>query len=241
MMPPALLDHVSIAVPAARPAWPLLRAQLGGEWAVSGVAPGFRFSTLRYANGMCLELLEPHRTEQNPFVASFLERGGPGMHHLTFKVPDLEAAVEAATAAGYPCFGMRTVDPSWREAFIHPKIAGGTLVQLAQAGPAPLPPAPEDLPPAGATTAALRVVAWQATDEARAVGLLRLLGGEVTAPTELSFRGPGVRIRVRPPGTDTAPARLEFTGTDAVTRVAFAGGAGIPFRDTHLGVDIVLT
>ncbi|MDG4825286.1 VOC family protein [Asanoa sp. WMMD1127] len=245
MMPPAVLDHVSIAVSRARPAWPLLRAQLGGEWAISGDAPGFRFSTLRYANGMCLELLEPHRTDENPFVARFLDTG-PGLHHLTFKVPDLLAAVEAATRAGYPCFGVRTVDPSWQEAFIHPKVAGGTLVQLAQAGPAPLPPPPDDLPPAGATTAALRAVAWQATDPARAVGLLRLLGGQVTgitggAPTDVAFRGPGVRIRVCPPGAEPSPARLEFTGADPVTRVAYAGGAGIPFRDPYLGVDIVLT
>jgi len=225
MMPPAVLDHVSIAVTDARPTWPLLRGQLGGSWAISGTAPGFRFSTLRYANGMCLELLEPHRTDENPFVARFLARGGPGLHHLTFKVPDLAAAVEAATAAGYPCFGVRTVDPSWREAFIHPKVAGGTLVQLAQAGPAPLPPPPADLPPAGPTTAALRVVTCPA-----AVGLLRLLGGEVTGPAELAFRDPGVRIRL---GT----ARVEFTGANAVAREAYAG----PFRDPHLGVDLVLT
>ncbi|SNS75632.1 Glyoxalase/Bleomycin resistance protein/Dioxygenase superfamily protein [Asanoa hainanensis] len=233
MMPPALLDHVSIAVTEARPAWPLLRRALGGSWAISGTAPGFRFSTLRYANGMCLELLEPHRTDENPFVARFLSRGGPGLHHLTFKVPDLAAAVEAATAAGYPCFGVRTVDPSWHEAFIHPKVAGGTLVQLAQAGPAPLPPPPADLPPAGGATAALRVVTCPATEEARTAGLLRLLGGQVSGAGEFTFRGPGVRIRI-------GPARLEFTGVDAVTRVAYAGGAGIPFRDPHLGVDLVL-
>ncbi|GIF62358.1 hypothetical protein Ais01nite_03930 [Asanoa ishikariensis] len=235
MMPPALLDHVSIAVTDARPVWPLFRGQLGGEWAISGSAPGFRFSTLRYANGMCLELLEPHRTDENPFVERFLSRGGPGLHHLTFKVADLSAAVEAVTAAGYPCFGVRTVDPFWSEAFIHPKDAGGTLVQLAQAGPAPLPAAPDDLPPAGATTAVLRAVTLPATEEARAVGLLRLLGGQVTGMGELIFRGSDVRIRIG------ASARLEFTGTDAVTRVAYAGSAGIPFRDPHLGVDIVLT
>ncbi|MEV4534409.1 VOC family protein [Asanoa sp. NPDC049518] len=238
MMPPALLDHVSIAVTDGRQAWPLFRGQLGGEWAISGTAPGFTFSTLRYANGMCLELLEPHRTDENPFVERFLSRGGPGLHHVTFKVPDLEAAVDAATTAGYPCFGVRTVDPSWREAFIHPKDAGGTLVQLAQAGPAPLPAAPADLPPAGATTAALRVVTVPATEVSRMVGLLRLLGGQVTGTDELSFRGPGVRLRIL---AEPGPARLEFTGTDAVTRVAYAGGAGIPFRDPHLGVDIVLT
>src|SRR5262249_29946085 len=100
-------------------------------------------------------------------------------------------------------------------------------------------PPPASLPPAGTTTAELRAVAWHATDTARAVGLLRLLGGTVTgsAPTELAFRGPGVKIRV---SGGTAPARLEFTGVDAITRGAYAGGAGIPFRDPHLGVDVVL-
>ncbi|MEV0720058.1 VOC family protein [Asanoa sp. NPDC050611] len=102
MMPPAQLDHVSLAVPTAAPAWPLLRTRLGGEWAIGGTAPEFRFSTLRYANGMCLELLEPRR--EPAFVDRFLDRAGPGLHHLTFKVPDLLAATDAAGTAGYPCF-----------------------------------------------------------------------------------------------------------------------------------------
>lgn len=236
-MPPAVLDHVSLAVPAAAPAWPLLRTRLGGEWAIGGTAPGFRFSTLRYANGMCLELLEPDQAET--FVARFLDRAGPGMHHLTFTVPDLLAATAAADAAGYPCFGIRTDEPTWQEAFIHPRVAGGTLVQIARSQPADLPPPPADLPPAGGTRAALRVVEWTATDPARAVGLLRLLGGVVTGPgtgaVEVTFRATRIRVRA-----DPAPARLEFDGVDPVTRVSYAGRGGVPFREPSLGVDIVL-
>ncbi|GIF76677.1 hypothetical protein Asi02nite_61950 [Asanoa siamensis] len=236
-MPPAQLDHVSLAVPAAAPAWPLLRTRLGGAWAIGGTAPTFRFSTLRYANGMCLELLEPR--PESAFVTRFLDRSGPGMHHLTFKVPDLQAAVDAAAAAGYPCFGVNTDNPAWQEAFIHPRVAGGTLVQLARSLPDEPPPAPADLPPAGSAPATLRTVEWSATDPARAIALLRLLGGRVTGgvpgPVEVTFRT--TRIRVR----DVAgPARLEFEGVDPVTRVSYAGRGGVPFRDPTLGVDIVL-
>jgi hypothetical protein len=241
MMPPAVLDHVSLAVPAAAPAWSLLRTRLGGDWAIGGTAPGFRFSTLRYANNMCLELLEPGQEPADPFVARFLDHFGPGMHHLTFTVPDLLAATAAADAAGYPCFGVRTDDPAWQEAFIHPRVAGGTLVQIARSQPGDLPPPPADLPPAGNTRAALRAVEWTATDPARAVGLLRLLGGRVTGPAgdgvEVTFRGS--RIKVRGPGGHT-PARLEFDGVDPVTRVSYAGRGGVPFHEPSLGVDIVL-
>src|SRR5918993_2572674 len=95
----AVLDHVSIALPSGRAAWPLLRGDLGGEWVAAGGAAGFRFATFRYAGGMQVELLEPHRPERDDFLARFLAAHGPGLHHLTFKVPDLLAAVEVGDDA----------------------------------------------------------------------------------------------------------------------------------------------
>jgi catechol 2,3-dioxygenase-like lactoylglutathione lyase family enzyme len=70
--------------------------------------------------------------ERNDFLRRFIDRNGPGPHHLTFKVQDLAAAVESARAAGYEPVGIDMSDPGWQEAFLHPKDAPGIVVQLAQ-------------------------------------------------------------------------------------------------------------
>ena len=79
-----------------------------------------------------IELLEP--TDDASPIAAFLERRGEGIHHLTFRVRDLEAVLERLAAAG-----VRTVGESPRPgaggsrvAFLHPKSCGGVLVELVE-------------------------------------------------------------------------------------------------------------
>ncbi len=79
-----------------------------------------------------VELLAP--AEASSPIAKFLERRGPGIHHLCFKVPDLNAALAACRRAGY-----RLVDESprlgaggRRIAFVHPKATGGILLELTE-------------------------------------------------------------------------------------------------------------
>jgi len=80
-----------------------------------------------------LELLEP--TSADSPVGRFLEKRGEGMHHLSFLVSDLEAALREAEAAG-----MELIDRSPREgshqtriAFLSPKSLTGVLVELCEA------------------------------------------------------------------------------------------------------------
>ena len=80
-----------------------------------------------------LELLEP--TSADSPVGRFLEKRGEGMHHLSFLVSDLEAALREAEAAG-----MDLIDRSPREgshhtriAFLSPKSLTGVLVELCEA------------------------------------------------------------------------------------------------------------
>jgi hypothetical protein len=208
-----ILDHVSIAVPSGRAAWPLLRGHLGGGWAAAGTADGFRFATFRYAGGMQVELLEPHRPERNDFLARFVAAHGPGLHHLTFKVPDLVAAVEAVEAVGFAVHAVRADDPGWKEAFLHPKVVGGPVVQLAEYDPDPPPPGPPELPQPAGSVAALRAVDVPVADVDRAVALFAgLLGGERSKPADevgVAWPAIGTTLRLRPAG---APARLVFTG-----------------------------
>ena len=58
-----------------------------------------------------------------------------GMHHVTYRVPDIDAAVAAARANGYEVFGVSRALPQWWEAFVHPREAHGVLLQLAQSPP----------------------------------------------------------------------------------------------------------
>ncbi len=75
-------------------------------------------------------MLEPRGPDG--FLHRFLDQHGPGIHHVTFKVPDLREASDRAEARGYTIVGYNDLDPRWAEAFLHPKQALGIVVQLAQ-------------------------------------------------------------------------------------------------------------
>ena len=79
-----------------------------------------------------VELLAPLSSETA--VGKFLERNGPGMHHVAYRTDDIDAALEAARSAGLrlideePRVGLR----GSRVAFVHPKATGGVLTALVQ-------------------------------------------------------------------------------------------------------------
>ncbi len=77
-----------------------------------------------------IEVLEP--TSEDSFLARFLRRRGPGIHHLTFEVEDVERAAEAVRAFGIQPWGGVRRDDGWAETFVHPKDAGGVLIQFYQ-------------------------------------------------------------------------------------------------------------
>src|SRR5437763_16014971 len=114
-------DHVAVGTERSADAWPRYIGQLGGRWMGGMPDPGFVWTQLKYSNGMRLEVLEPHQPEQNDFLQRFIERNGPGPHHLTFKVPDLAAALPIVEAAGYRPVGVNMAMDGWKEAFLHPK------------------------------------------------------------------------------------------------------------------------
>jgi methylmalonyl-CoA/ethylmalonyl-CoA epimerase len=126
------LDHTAIAVHDLRAALPLYRDLLGGV--PSGFErisnKGFMWLTLRYPNGSQVELLAP--SGEGGFLHDFLARRGEGAHHMTFIVRDLKHAVERARAAGLRIVDEDYREPRWQEAFISPRSAFGTIVQLAQ-------------------------------------------------------------------------------------------------------------
>ena len=126
------LDHTAIAVRDIQSALPLYRDLLGGVPTGSERLPrkGFMWLTLAYPNGSQIELLQPIASDS--FLTRFLDRYGEGPHHITFIVDNLKAAVERARAAGLRVVDEDYADPHWQEAFISPRSAHGTIVQLAQ-------------------------------------------------------------------------------------------------------------
>jgi methylmalonyl-CoA/ethylmalonyl-CoA epimerase len=127
-LPPRLdLDHVAVAVHSIRDAVRLYRDALGGQYLMGGDQDTWRWVQFRYPGGGKVELLEP-RSEG--FLSRFLERHGEGLHHMTFKCDDIEAAIEHVRAQGYELVDVNLEGRYWKEAFLRPAGAHGTLVQL---------------------------------------------------------------------------------------------------------------
>ncbi len=126
------LHHVGIAVPDLDAALDDYRA-LGFRALERGRVQAFNVEVCTLdAGGALLELLAPTGPGA---VASFLDKRGSGLHHTAFAVDDIEAALARLKAEG-----VSLVDESprlgfggHRVAFLHPKSAGGVLVELVQA------------------------------------------------------------------------------------------------------------
>jgi hypothetical protein len=239
-----VLDHVAHAVPGWRQAWPRYAVELGAVWHSGGPGPGFAPGQLRFANRARIEVLKPYDPQVNDFLERFLQRSGPGPHHLTFKVPDLEAAIAAARRAGYEPVGIDLRDPEWMEAFIHPRQATGVVVQLAQALGDWTSPPPAGFPterrrrPGGdpVPASSLQRVTHAVADLRDGVGLfVGLLGGEVEDRgvhggeewIDLRWEGPLAVRLVAPHGREPSPALTAWLGgrTGRVHHVRFAAEA----------------
>ncbi len=126
------LDHTAIATRRVADALPLYRDLLGGQLRLAGDNPaqGFRWVQVDYPDGGRIELLEP--LSNDGFLARFLDRYGEGVHHLTFKVRRIEEFVALLKARGFRVVDENYADPQWKEAFISPRSAHGTIVQVAE-------------------------------------------------------------------------------------------------------------
>lgn len=130
----AVFDHTAVAAPRLRDLLPIYGDLLGGTFLGGGDNErlGFRILQLGYPHGGKIELMEP--LAGSTFFDSFFELtlGRGGVHHLTFRVGDIEVAVARLRERGYSLHGLNIDDRRWREVFLHPKEAHGTLIQLAQ-------------------------------------------------------------------------------------------------------------
>ena len=132
----AILDHIGVAVANLDEALAFYRDALGLEILAAEEVPSQGVRAHMVPVGQpALELLEATRPESP--IAGYLGRRGPGLHHITLRVDDIEAALAHLRSRG-----IRLIDAQPRVgaesalvAFIHPSAAHGVLVELKQAAP----------------------------------------------------------------------------------------------------------
>jgi methylmalonyl-CoA/ethylmalonyl-CoA epimerase len=125
------IAHVGIAVSDIDAALSFYRDVLGLAPHPPEEADGAAIVSLPFGESE-VELLSP-LTAESP-IAKFLERRGPGIHHICYRVPDLDAALAACRAAGYRLVDEvpRTGAGGHRIAFVHPKATAGILLELTE-------------------------------------------------------------------------------------------------------------
>lgn len=126
-----VIAHVGLAVASIDAALNFYRDVLGVTPGAPEEVDGARIVSLPFGESE-IELLEP--TNADGPIAKFLQTRGPGIHHISYRVADLEASLEQCRALGY-----RLVDDrprvgagGKRIAFVHPKATSGILIELTE-------------------------------------------------------------------------------------------------------------
>ena len=135
-MPPlplrgARISHIGIAVRSLDESMSFYSEILGLKQVPLDDADGAHIAGFAAGDAL-VELLEAQNHESP--VARFLEKRGPGIHHICFAVDDLDAALERCRSAG-----IRLVDEvprigaeGKRIAFLHPAATNGVLIELTE-------------------------------------------------------------------------------------------------------------
>jgi methylmalonyl-CoA/ethylmalonyl-CoA epimerase len=128
------IDHVGVAVEDLDEAVELYSERLGMavQHRETVEAQGVEAVLLGVGESH-VELLRPLGPETA--VGRFLERSGPGLHHVAYGTEDIESALEAVREAGLRLIDEqpRTGIRNSRVAFVHPKSTGGVLTELVEA------------------------------------------------------------------------------------------------------------
>jgi methylmalonyl-CoA/ethylmalonyl-CoA epimerase len=133
MQPPICVDHLGIAVSSLEQANRLYRDVLGLACGGTEEIADQKVRVTFFQMGeVRIELLEP--TSGDSPIARFLEKKGPGLHHVAYRVADLPATLAALKAAG-----VQLIDETPRPgahgmqiAFAHPKSTGGVLTEFCE-------------------------------------------------------------------------------------------------------------
>jgi methylmalonyl-CoA/ethylmalonyl-CoA epimerase len=129
------INHIAMVVPEVEQALSFWRDTLGlplqGIHDVPEQAARIAFLP---TGGGEVELVQPVTPDSG--VAKFLQKRGPGIHHICFETDDLDGMVELLKAKGVRLIGEKpaTNAGGQRMIFVHPESAGGLLVELYEGG-----------------------------------------------------------------------------------------------------------
>jgi methylmalonyl-CoA/ethylmalonyl-CoA epimerase len=126
-----VLDHIGIAVRSIDAAKIYEALGLTIDHVETVETQGVRTAFLS-AGDANLELLEP--TGPDTAVAKFIEKRGEGIHHLCFRVTNIEEHLARLKAAGYRLINEAPVPGAHgcRVAFLHPAAGNGVLIELSE-------------------------------------------------------------------------------------------------------------
>ncbi|MFP4165989.1 MAG: methylmalonyl-CoA epimerase [Opitutales bacterium] len=127
------IDHIGIAVRDLDVASEYYERALGLSCEGREEVPSQKVKTAFFkTGGVHIELLEP-MGEDSP-IAKFLEKSGEGIHHIAFRVDDVEAQLKHASDAGVRLIHEVPVDGASDKlvAFLHPKSTHGVLTEFCQ-------------------------------------------------------------------------------------------------------------
>jgi len=127
------LDHLGIAVRSLADAKAVYE-KLGLALSAEEVVPGENVRVVMVPVGETrLELLEP--TSDDSVIARFIAKRGEGLHHISIRVPDLEAAVHKLKSDGTRLVSdeIKIGAGGHRYIFLHPSSAAGVLIELVEA------------------------------------------------------------------------------------------------------------
>ncbi len=134
------VDHVGIAVTDLEAGVRLWRDLLGLELERTEEVPTerVRVAFLKLDRAGCpghVELLQP--TAPESAIAKFIEKKGPGLHHVAVAVRDVAAVMQACADAGLELIDKapRTGAGGKQVAFVHPRSTGGILLELCAPAP----------------------------------------------------------------------------------------------------------
>lgn len=131
MLEQATIAHVGIAVADLDEALAFYRDVLGLHPHPPETADGATIVGLDLGASQ-VELL--HSADPDTPIGKFLAKRGPGIHHVCYRVPDLDAALRQCRAAGYRLIDEvpRIGAGGCRIAFVHPKATAGILLELTE-------------------------------------------------------------------------------------------------------------
>lgn len=130
-MKPTHIEHIGIAVKSLEESIPYYEKVLGLEcYAVEEVTDQKVKTAFFKVGETKIELLEP--TADDSPIAKFIDKKGPGIHHLAFAMPDVDQALKEAGENE-----IRLIDQTSRSGaeglsigFLHPKSTGGVLTEF---------------------------------------------------------------------------------------------------------------